>query len=349
MERNGKAGAGMDPKVLHALGFGPDSLLMNDPKLFLDGRFLASVLPEFETELGADGARMALFQIGLAHGHRDALRWVEETFEADEPASVPANGIGATALVMRFSVPEDAPSEPGIELLGSWPETHEAEARLRNMGAASAPSCLLSAGYTSGWLSGTRGADILAVETECIAAGGERCAFHAREADAWVTDAETDRPIGMLASTLASLRQATAGQPPDASTDDTADTVTEQIDPNDEAVHIWGPVMVLPFVKVEESICTVEMLSRDPNTSSVRAVVIDLRGQPLDDGFAAAGLERVLDAIESWDAEVILTGVSPLAAPIVSELETLHLLMRKDLPEAIAAAFQIAEAQRHIL
>ena len=42
-------------------------------------------------------------------------------------------------------------------------------------------------------------------------------------------------------------------------------------------------------------------------------------------------------------------GVSPLAAPSVSELETLHLRRRKDLPEAIAAAFQIAEAQRPIL
>ena len=114
-------------------------------------------------------------------------------------------------------------------------------------------------------------------------------------------------------------------------------------------VHVWGPVMVLPFANVDEALHTAEMLGRDPDTSGVRAVVVDLCGEGLDEGFAAAALEQILATIEAWGAEAILTNVSPLAEPIVADLEVKHLLLRKDLPEAIAAAFQIAEAQRHLL
>jgi hypothetical protein len=81
----------------------------------------------------------------------------------------------------------------------------------------------------------------------------------------------------------------------------------------------------------------------------VRTVVVDLRGEGLDEGFTAAALEQILETVEAWGAEAILTNVSPLAEPVVADLEVKHLLLRKDLPEAIAAAFQIAEAQRHIL
>jgi hypothetical protein len=50
--------------------------------------------------------------------------------------------------------------------------------------------------------------------------------------------------------------------------------------------------------------------------------------------------------VAGWGAEPILTGISPLSEPVVADLEKTHLVMRKDLPAAIAAAFQIAEAQR---
>jgi len=37
--------------MLIELGFGPDTVLMNDPKLFVDSRFLASLLVELDDEL----------------------------------------------------------------------------------------------------------------------------------------------------------------------------------------------------------------------------------------------------------------------------------------------------------
>ena len=54
----------------------------------------------------------------------------------------------------------------------------------------------------------------------------------------------------------------------------------------------------------------------------------------------------MLDAVARWGAEPILTGISPLSEAAVADLEKTHLVIRKDLPEAIAAAFQIADAQR---
>ena len=42
-------------------------------------------------------------------------------------------------------------------------------------------------------------------------------------------------------------------------------------------------------------------------------------------------------------------GVSPLSERVVGELQGSHLVVRKDLPLAIASAFQIAHAQRRFL
>jgi hypothetical protein len=77
--------------------------------------------------------------------------------------------------------------------------------------------------------------------------------------------------------------------------------------------------------------------------------VVDLRGEPLDDGLEAAALEQALEAIESWGAEALLTNVSSAAEAVVCDLEARYVVLRKDLPEAVAAAFQISEAQRHLL
>ena len=77
--------------------------------------------------------------------------------------------------------------------------------------------------------------------------------------------------------------------------------------------------------------------------------MLDLCGAVLDEAFGAAALENLIENVQSWGAEVILTGISPLSEDVVAELQANLLLSRKDLPEAIAYAFQVAEAQRHLL
>jgi len=337
-----KTGATTAPEldILTALGFGPDTLLLNEPKLFVNECFFSSLLAEIEDELETLGARRALFQIGLLFGLRDAYRM--SAAEACTPGGFVAE---STLLAIQLGQRPVATPPGAIELEGCWPEHYEARSRLARLGPETGPSCGLSAGYTSGWLSGTLDADILVVEHECRAAGHDDCAFVAREVDAW-RERGARQALALLpeldfaafrdiSRNFAEPRQMISGTPP--------------LDFNASLVHVAGPVMVLPFSNVDEALHVVDMLGRDPETSGVRAVVVDLQGETLDANFAATALEQTLQKIEAFGAEALLTGVCALAEPIVAELETTHLLLRKDLPEAIAVAFQIAEAQRHLL
>ncbi|MBW2291060.1 MAG: hypothetical protein JRG89_09540 [Deltaproteobacteria bacterium] len=326
--------------ILSALGFGPETLLMGEPRIFMNTRFLASLLVEIEDELEALGARRALFQIGLLFGLRDAYRLTRIESHAAQ------NSVAeSTLLAIRFSQ-RAGPSAAGeIEIPGSWPEHYEAESRLSKLGPEEVPCCALSAGYTSGWLSGNLETDIYVVEDRCKACGDDTCSFVAREVGQWRERGEAECMQLMpnlpydefreISQTFALPLNVYEPQPP--------------LDFDDSMVHVWGPVMVLPFANIDEALHTVEMLGRDPDTCDVRAVVVDLRGEGLDEGFGAAALEQILTTVEAWGAEAILTNVSPLAEAIVADLEVKHLLLRKDLAEAIAAAFQIAEAQRHLL
>ena len=63
-------------------------------------------------------------------------------------------------------------------------------------------------------------------------------------------------------------------------------------------VHLWGPVMVMPFAEPRRGAPgTVEVLSqRRGGTAGTRAVVVDLAGRTImDDGFGAAALEQVIE------------------------------------------------------
>lgn len=326
---------------LSALGLGPDAPLMNEPKIFVDRRFLASLIVELESELGAPGAARALFQIGVAHGVRAARLVVGDGFSTDGSAG-PASGLATAALVMQIA-PIARGSVHGIGFEGSWPEAHEASARLARQGRATAPACMLSAGFTSGWLSELHDLDIVAVEEVCAAQGAPGCRFRAIERGGWPL--ETDCPADRLPPVQRNRPAAAAPFVPGRHGRD----ATATLDPGDEAVHVWGPVMVLPFTRPEDALATIGVLGRETGTAAVRVVVIDLRNRPLDPDLGAEMLEQTLDAVEAWGAEVVLTGVCSLTAPVIAELASHHLLTQKDLPEAVASAFQIAEAQRHPL
>ncbi|MCB9726179.1 MAG: hypothetical protein H6748_19175 [Spirochaetaceae bacterium] len=342
----------MDPSVralemLTALGFGPDTLLMNDPKLFVDGRFLASLLVELEDELGERDAALALFQIGLLHGLRDAARMCGDREEAIGDGRLGAPD--TTALVLRWSLEPSVDREDALAVRGQWPEHHEAQARCARLGVASSPACWMSAGYTSGWLSGSLGRNLLVREVECAATGAASCCFEALEAEDWATRGDATMEwlvdhVPFTAFRAIAVRPAGARSAHDPIGGGARDG---GFDRSQAVVHIWGPVMVLPFTTLDEALGTVEMLGRDPGISEIRTVVVDLREQPLDEGFGAAALEQVLETIESWDAQSLITGIAPSAEAAMASLESSHLVLRKDLSEAIATAFQIADAQRH--
>ena len=328
---------------LEELGFGPDSILMSDPKLFLDSAFLAIVTAEFDQELGEECSKQALLEIGRHHGICDATRTLaaESLGELDSHSTLPLSGPN---LVIQFGTPQ--PDAPGLVLRGSWPEGHEARARLARLGASMEPSCALSAGYSAGWLAEIHDTEVEVVETSCRARGDDRCRFeaHLDGADPRPTRFETAVPTNSPAGLV---ERAVEGHCPEAS--DLEGGSNAQIDPEEDAVHAWGPVMVLPFTDPGVAESTLHSLEQDSLVRDIRAVVIDLRSQPIDNEATLISIERVLKILERWSAQPVFAGVCEANEKMLRAFDSNCFVARQKLPEAIATAFQIADAQRHAL
>jgi hypothetical protein len=320
---------------LAGLGFDLEGLLSREPRLLLEAEFLGTLRVELEERLGGEAAAAALLQLGFLHGYCDALAVLQTGFAPLEP---PSQGkVASTRLAIRLAPPKDR-----LEWTGIWPEAPEARTRPADAAPPAAPACHASAGYTSGWLSGILGADLLAIEDGCRALGHAECSFVARRIDAWRAAGDARARAALDALSFPALRELAARHVPIPELPANG----ERYEPGSPVIHVWGPVMVLPFAGSDECLRSLDLLGRDPGARAVRVVIVDLSGAVIDEGFGAASLEQVLDAVEGWGAEPILTGISPLSERAVADLEKTHLVIRKDLPEAIASAFQIAEAQR---
>jgi hypothetical protein len=318
------------------LADGLDAGLLADARFVASPRLLAALHAELRRSLGDAEARITLVQAGCYHGYRDALAVARDLTPRSRRGDGPA---ACAAPLVPFDI-ASAFDAHGERLRGTWPQRGEAEAVLLACGAAHAPACLVSAGYTSGWLSALRGVETLAVEVSCCAAGDAACRFEARDAAAW-------RALGD-AQAIACLDALPWGAQRDAIERERAaegDDAEEAFDPESPAVHVWGPVMVVPYAG-EETAVAIEAVSRDPGAAGVSVVIVDLGGAVIDDGFGAAALERVIDVIHGWGAEALLTGVAAHAARVVAGLAGAPVMVSKDLRAAIATAFQIAESQR---
>ena len=330
-----------DASVLEILGLDLESTLADEPRFLTDMRLLGALHGELREQLGDAGAETALFQMGFVHGLRAGAVLVQDGLRGtpwDRPPATPR-------VAMRIAPRPSADAPGGLEIDGSWPERQEAEAIRAGFGPGEQPGCAATAGYTSGWLSGMFSADIVAVEHECAAAGSDGCRFLAREVADW-SAREDERALARCAGLpFAALReivgQHLGGRP--------AAPAEEGLQAGAPVVHVWGPVMILPFAGVDESLRALDLIGNDPSARSVRVVILDMSDAIVDEGFGAVALEQILAAVESWGAEVILTGLSPLSAHVVEDLEHAPLLCHKDLPEAVAAAFRIADAQRQAL
>ncbi len=323
-----------EPSV-SALVLDADPNLAREPRLLADPRFLGILHFEMSQKVGEADAAGALLQLGFLRGLRDALRLVDSTLEGS-PTQAFRPMAPLLAADLRMTTAHD-----GLEVAGRWPDRAEAEARLGTMGPSQQPACFASAGYTSGWLSGLQQLDILALETSCSTCGTAGCRFVAREARAWrgrcdrrACDLLRFLPFDELRAHVA--REATAAPP---------STVAEStVGP--PVVHVWGPVMIVPFTGSDESLRAVELIGCDPEAREVTTVIVDFGGSTIDDAFGAVALERTLDAIEGWGAEAVVTGLCERTERVVHDLERPLLLVRKSLPEAIATAFQVVDAQR---
>jgi len=345
---------------LASLRFDPDAILLRDPGLLLDRRFLGALHAELLEETEASEADIALLQMGFLHGLQDAFEAVETTFAEGAGAGPMTSALPSIApplaIRMRVEVGGDGSKEQraSIAVAGCWPERHEAAGVLEVVGQPDRAICFLSAGYTSGWLSGTFEVDMLAIESDCSACGADVCSFIAREAAVWRASGDPTARSLLDALPFDALRRFVQCNR-DALRDAKRDFGGQQENFSqfrgesgqlESVVHIWGPVMVIPFASGDEALKAVDLLGRDPAARQVSVVVVDLSNAVIDDAFGAVALEQTLDLIEAWGAEAIFAGTTPMSEPAVADLERQPTFILKDLPAAIAVAFQIADAQR---
>lgn len=325
------------------LDFDPSNVLDRDPYVLLDPRLLAPLLTQFAEELGPERASITVMRIGALLGLRDAHDAVARAGHRRAHVDRPI----ATPLRMRCQQRRGADGQ--LEIHGQWPDRHEAAARLAAVGASPAGGCQLSLGYTSGWLSGLFELDLCAFEKACGVDGHPSCSFVARTGDAWHAHASPEQQQLIEALGLPELRDYLADHHAGrhrAPRLDEAD-VHHTVDRDACAIHVWGPVMVIPYAGPDEALSALELIGRDPAAAEVTVVVVDLEEAMLDEAHGALALEHIVHCIEAWGAEAIFTEPSPLSARVVLDLENSPLLVVKDLDEAISTAFQVAESQRH--
>lgn len=326
------------------LDFDPDDILARDPYVLLDPRLLAPLLTQFTEELGPERAGIAVTQIGALLGLRDALSAVGRAARQRRVGATPI------AMPLRMRCQQQLAPNDELEIRGQWPDRAEAAARLATVGATPLGGCQLSLGYTSGWLSGLYERELHAREEVCRIDGHASCRFIARSLAAWQAHTSPDAVRAMETVELPALRayideRHPGNEPGCRELEDTAD----RLDRDDCAIHLWGPVMVIPYAGTEESLAALELIGRDPSAREVSVVVLDLEGAIVDEAHGALALEHIVHGIEAWGAEAIFTTPSPLSSLVVEELENPPLLVVKDLDEAVARAFQVAYAQRQEL
>lgn len=283
--------------------------------------------------VGAPYAEGILYGIGLAEGLGDALR-----------------------VAGRFAGPHGGPpghAGPGLGMLfrptgldrerhfaGTLAASVEALVHQRRYGSAPAPICHVSAGYCSGWYSALFGEFVLVRERACIGAGAPTCEFEARPAEHW-THAGDAWAAGLLKyldfeamREAAEKRLAYGGESPEGD-------MMGAFDPLSPAVHVWGPVMILPYSGAGDSIAALETISADLGPEAIRVVVLDVTGARVD-AVEALGLVRTLDDLARRGVESVLVGIPDDAAARWLGGRVALPLRARDISEGIRLAFQLA-------
>lgn len=125
-------------------------------------------------------ANNLLFDLAHAIGKADA-----RSFQRKMGVSDPIDNLSAGPIHFAFAgwafvdiSPESRPSpDENYFLLYDHPYSFESHSWLAKNKKSDVPVCIMNAGYSSGWCEESFGLPLVAVEIECLAAGGEHCRF----------------------------------------------------------------------------------------------------------------------------------------------------------------------------
>jgi len=149
----------------------------------LSVEFMDLVMKLYQDQGEAQARRVAnnlLFDLAHAIGRADA-----KAFQAKMGVSDPIECLSAGPIHFAFSgmafVDISSESRPSPDddyfLIYDHPFSFESHSWLAKGKRSTVPVCVMNAGYSSGWCEESFGVPLVAVEIECLAAGGERCRF----------------------------------------------------------------------------------------------------------------------------------------------------------------------------
>ncbi len=313
-------------------GAGSGRLAVGDPEALAELRvdIFQTVGPEFGGGI--------LYGIGFAEGQVDALR-LTRGFQ-----------VGGS-LQPRFAGPRlpllfaPAGGKLGARFTGSLTPSVEAGAHRARFPAADDPICFLSAGYAAGWYTELLGEKVLVRERTCVASGADRCTFEARRLEDWLEHA--DPWINELLPYLdfEGLHARALKAVPQLELDDAEGEMLGSFDPMSPAMHVWGPVMVLPYGGALHGESSLEAIRADIGDEQIRVVVVDLTGARIE-ALERAGLARLIDHLESLHLEPILAGLNHDAESAIRRAgQSLGTpLIARSISEGIALGFQLCAA-----
>jgi hypothetical protein len=285
--------------------------------------------------VGARYGHGVLYGIGFTEGLIDALR-VTRTFQH---GSDPVAQLAGPVLPLLFD------PQPGADagcFHGSLRDPIEGRLHLERFGTPQDPVCFVTAGYAAGWYTELLGQTVLVRELTCHARGDHACTFEARPIDAW----NGDRVIAELVPYLdvSALRErARASMSDDGEPEvDAEGDLFGSFDPNSPAVHVWGPVMILPYSGADDSAAAIETIVGDVGPDQVRVVIVDVLGMNLD-SLELAGLSQVLTYVRAHEMESILVGMPRRETQRMGRALDSTLCV-DDMQQGIALGFQMVHA-----
>ncbi len=285
--------------------------------------------------VGRPYAAGILYGMGLAQGLLDGLR-AARRFGAALGGAPRNAGPGLPLLFQAGRMRADR----GFS--GFLSTSVEASVHLRDFGAETGPVCHVSAGYCSGWYSALLGEFLLVREISCVGHGADLCEFEARPAEAWLEARDPHAATLLAYLDFEAMRQAALKRLAD-DVDESEGSMMGAFDPLSPAVHVWGPVMILPYSGADDSLEAVQTILGDLGPGALRVVVLDLTGARID-ALERTGLLRLLEVLEAQKLETVLVGLPWLEAsdPLPARSALSLPLRVADISEGISLAFQLA-------
>jgi hypothetical protein len=311
----------------------PGGIAFEDPEALDDLR-----TSTFEG-VGLSGGLKILYGIGLLQGLVDGLALSHSISLSSgipcQPVSAPIRMVftlDGGSLESRFS--------------GTLHDSTEAALHVRSGAASQEPTCAVSAGYAAGWYSGLLDRRLLVREIACSACGAPACRFEARPVDDWIEcgDRWAEALLPYVDFSQLHERALELMSRPDEAVEG---SMMGGFDPMSPAVHVWGPVMILPYSGFQDSDAAIDAILSDVGPEQIEVVVVDLTGARIET-VEALGLLQLVNDLEGRSIETILVGMSDATRrALLGHGEQVALpLQRRDVSEGITLAFQVCSDGR---